>query len=398
TPTFDLTDVPPRTGTVNVNGTAVTLNNGNNFDLHWSNGSQITIAGTAYTITSVNNERSLTLTTDAGTQTGAAYSANNFGVLIRKKTASADTLYVQYASITYDTADFPSWDPAGDEEANVNCSNALVAGPNGEMGFHCNVGGTLYWIGDTTGTVTPIGPTTFGAHSGADGYVKFPAYPGVFWDKNDGNTMYATTQDTGGHTIILKATYNGNNADIGGLDHAAVLHECGSAPCWTITNLTPASQGKTLSQLLAAFSPDYAAFNPGSVQITDQAANNFTIQIRQQGGPSNNGNGFMAVYSPAAQNIIAASPSWKYWPNRWSALHGPVNIDDPNYIVLPLVGHYGPWTGTDTNGDGPYSANVTSGPITTDGQACPAWDASSGISRSGWPTGNNCLAITVDGE
>ncbi|MGH9666123.1 MAG: hypothetical protein ACRD9L_16990, partial [Bryobacteraceae bacterium] len=104
TPTFDLTDVPPRTGTVNVNGTAVTLNNGNNFDLHWSSGSQITIAGTAYTIASVNNERALALTTDAGTQSGAAYSANNFGVLIRKKTASADTLYVQYASITYDTA------------------------------------------------------------------------------------------------------------------------------------------------------------------------------------------------------------------------------------------------------------------------------------------------------
>ena len=398
TPSFDLTDVSPRSGTVNTSGTSVFWTSGNYFDILWGNGSQIVIAGTAYTIASVNNERSITLTASAGTNTGASYSANNFGVLVRKKTASADTLYLQYAGITYDTGGFPGWDASGDEEANTNCSNAMVAGPNGEMGFHCNVGGELYWIGDTTGTFTRIGPTGFAAHGGTDGYARFTAYPGVFWDKSDGNTLYATTQDNGGHSIILKATYNGGNADVGNLDFFATLPECGSAPCWTITNLTPASQGKTLSQLLAAFSPDYAAFNPGLLQITDQAANNFTIQIRQQNGPTNNGNGFMAVYSPAAQNIIAATPSWKYWPNRWSALHGAINIDDSDYMLLPLVGHYGPWSGSDTNGDGPYSAKVTSGAIGSDGQACPAWDASSGISQSSWPTGNNCITITVDGE
>jgi len=398
-PTFDITDaVGGRSGSANTNATMVTWTGGNYFNIHWVNGSQIVIGGTTYTISTVNDEQHLTLTASAGIHSGIAWQANNFGLLIRKHTTSADTLNVQWAGITYDTSDFPSWDSAGDEEANVNCSNALVAGPNGEMGFHCHVGGTLYWIGDTTGTVTRIGPTGFATHGGTDGYNQFIAYPGVFWDKNDGNSLYAATTDNEGNTIILKATYNGDNSDVGNLDHFARLPECGSPPCWTITNITPASQGKTLSQLLSAFSTDYAAFTPGLIQITDEAANNFTIQIQQSGGPQNNGNGFTAVYSLSLQNVIAATPSWKYWPNRWTGLHGPVNIDDPNYMILPLEGHFGPWSGADSNGNGPYYSRVTSGAITTAGQACPAWDATSGIPQNQWPTGNNCLTITVDGE
>lgn len=61
-------------GTVNTSGTAVTYVAGNNFT-GLTNGEAITIAGTAYTIATVNSSTSITLTTSAGTLTDAVYSA-----------------------------------------------------------------------------------------------------------------------------------------------------------------------------------------------------------------------------------------------------------------------------------------------------------------------------------
>src|SRR6185437_14717230 len=127
------------------------------------------------------------------------------------------------------------------------------------------------------------------------------------------------------------------------------LVECGTAPCWTLTNITPASTNSTLSQQMAAFSPDYASSaQAGRIAITDFAAGNFALQGRIAAAPSNNYNCFWAIYSPSARNITAATPSWKYWPNRWASCHGPINIDDPSYYKVAGEGYTsGRWSGTD---------------------------------------------------
>ncbi len=59
-------------GLVNVSGTAVTLVNGYPFDSSMV-GQTVTIAGTPYTVASVGGASSLTLSTSAGTATGAAF-------------------------------------------------------------------------------------------------------------------------------------------------------------------------------------------------------------------------------------------------------------------------------------------------------------------------------------
>jgi hypothetical protein len=61
------------TGTVNTSGTTVTWETGAQFFPWWA-GQTITINGTGYTVSSVNSNTSITLTTSAGTQTGVSYS------------------------------------------------------------------------------------------------------------------------------------------------------------------------------------------------------------------------------------------------------------------------------------------------------------------------------------
>jgi hypothetical protein len=106
-------DITVRTGTVNTAGSVVTYASGAMFNLRWGAGSKITINGAVYTIASVDHEQQITLTSPAGSQSNVAYKADNFGVLVRKKTASGDTIRVQYASVTYQTSVAMSWPASG---------------------------------------------------------------------------------------------------------------------------------------------------------------------------------------------------------------------------------------------------------------------------------------------
>jgi hypothetical protein len=63
------------TGTINASGTAITWVSGALFGAGWTG--TFTIAGTGYTILSVNSTTSITLTGSAGIQSGVAYDASN---------------------------------------------------------------------------------------------------------------------------------------------------------------------------------------------------------------------------------------------------------------------------------------------------------------------------------
>lgn len=416
TPNFDITSIEKHAGTVTCDGSAtVHWFGGDGFSALWGAGSTITINSVIYTLASVTDTRTLTLAASCPTSGGGTwnYSALNFGVLVRKKTISADTLFVQSMQYQYTTDGFPLWDSAGDEEQNFNCSPLMVAGPGGEMGFHCVAGsgsnGELVWIGDTTGTVTRIGIPHVPSNSDpTDGWSTFFPYPGLFWSRTDPNSWYALTDGKGGAgKIILKATYSGSNADIGPFQQnqnttAGLLQVCGSPPsppCWTITDVTPPSStstGGSLSQQMVAFSSDYAAFSPGLVNMGALAGNNLTFQVQEAGGPGNNGLGFSVIFSMATNQVVGVLPSWKHYPNLWSGLHGPIAINDSSYYITPNEGMSGPLSGADTNGNGPYIAHSVNA-IPATGQACPAYDPTSPIPQAEWPTGNNCITLTMDG-
>jgi hypothetical protein len=63
-------------------------------------------------------------------------------VLIRKKTASADTINLQYAKVTTQVSNGTSWGAAG----GVICAPGLVAGIGGVLGSLCSMGATPTWI------------------------------------------------------------------------------------------------------------------------------------------------------------------------------------------------------------------------------------------------------------
>jgi hypothetical protein len=168
--------------------------------------------------------------------------------------------------------------------------------------------------------------------------------------------------------------------------------------------LTPASQHRSLTEQIAAFHTDWNAtnFKTPAIQITGGVGASNSLQLlARRDGASNDLNSFIAVFDLTLGRITAAAPSWKYWPMRWAAAHGPLSIGDPEWVYYPATMYRGPYSpgADDWAGNGPYYSRITSGPITaTEGQNCPARPTDSPIPIEEWPTGEGCLTVTVDGE
>jgi hypothetical protein len=403
-PPFDHTSINKRFGGVNRDGVQVTLAWGNVFDANWTAGSKIRINGTIYTIDTVINNKSLLLANaPLGVENGVAYETSNFGFLFRKKTASTTPLVLQYARFRYIAHNGPGyWDAAGSSEAYTNCSSEAVPGPNGELGWHCHISGKLHWIGKDTGNSTYIGSTKFPPGEGVDGWTSF--YCGqAYWDRNQGNDLLCVTTGNGGDTIIVRARYNGDNrAIVGPQGIFEELKDCAvhPQPCWNFANLTPASQNRSLQQLVTAFHPDFASFvNTGFKFYGLVGPSSRLLFGAARDNASNDQLTFFAYFNTLTGQIDAAGPSWKYWPLRWATVHGPGDIGDQSWTIWPVTYFRGPFTGRDSYaGNGPYISRVSSGPITTAGEPCPARPAGSPIAAADWPTGNVCITLTVDGE
>ncbi len=63
------------------------------------------------------------------------HAASNFGVLVRKKTTSADTISIDYGYVNYEIDFFGSFTVGGVKL----CSDFTVAGPNGNQGYNCQL-------------------------------------------------------------------------------------------------------------------------------------------------------------------------------------------------------------------------------------------------------------------
>lgn len=395
--TFDIADISARGGTVNRTGTAVTWAGGDVFSLKWTSNSKITINAVEYPIASVDDELHITLGSGAGSDTGVSYTAQNGGVLVRNAgtTGTVSIQFVGYAA----EAGFPlQLGSSGDQDNLNNCSAVPVTDGTGEVGEMCAISGGFYFHGRTTGKVNRLGRTVPTFHGAAPGWSQ----PGssVYWDATDGNTAYVEDgQSVPAGTIVLKFVYSGNHGDIGDLGGFAPVVECGSSPCWTITNASATNDSIEMqTQAFSSTAWTSSHFRPAATQLIGRinGTNKLIFQINRDGG--NNRICFYSVFDATVGAVTAALPVWATPPSTWSTCHGGSNMNDPNWVLTIPTTMRGSLSGNEAAGQGPYIATITSGAVPSTGTACPARPGGSVIPVSSWPTGSNCTLVTLDGQ
>ena len=405
--TIEVTDLTKRTGFVTRNGATVTLAFGDRFDLNWKPGTSLTINGTVYAIASVDHDKQLTL---AGSPAGSdpnpvLFSVSAAGILIRKKTSSTHQISIQSVSYTYETGQGASLEASGDEDSFANCSSAKVAGPGGELGFHCSISGGFYWVGENTGVVNRLGRAVAFYNPADDGWNRQACFNGSYWDWTEGNTVYCPINTSAGHLVLYMFVYNGDNRDIGDLTNDREPVRCNgfNAPCWTFTNLTPGAPGAiSLDLQMAAFNPDWAAtnFRTNLIALFGRMASTNSLLFMARRDQNNDTAAFLFRYDLATRAIVSGISTYRHYPLRWGTMHGPINLNDPNWVQVSATNFRGNFTGRDfVAGFGPYYSTITTpGGIDAFNHPCPARPADSTIPVSEWPAGNLCVTISVDGE
>lgn len=390
--TLSANDQAQRTGNVDIAASGV-VNwvSGHQFSMRWGNGSTIVINAVRYVISAVNSPKKLTLTTSPATASNVAYTARNFGLLVRKKTATGDTLFIQYVSSNTGTSPGNQSESAGSFDA---CAPVTVTrAGDGQVGYHCALStyttSALYFVGKDTGDAAFLG---FIGHEKAnpDGWALAAcgAYgSSAVWDKTDPNTFYCTMGGLNNKLILTKATYTGPNTDIAaGYIPAAQL---------TLTNLTPgAFDVDSLANTRdSRYTP--ARFICNSYSRHDKYVMLLCTTEQAVGSGLTDTLGYILLADPtlgvasAGNNIIvAAVPTWDTYPLRFCALHAIIGVNSGNWVAATF--NQGSESST-TGGSGPWQTDI----VTTAMEAipsvtCPANDV--GIS------GVNCSTVTVGGE
>ena len=409
-------EVATHSGYLTCDGTAkVALGYGDFAGTYWSSGSVINISNQNYTIASVNGLSSLTLTTPC-TLTGAVqWSATNFGVLIHKKTTSANSVNIQASSSNYQMGVFPFWDYTGAFDL---CGPTPVTGPTGNPGYNCVLAqsGPIYWIDGTTGE-SHLFSRYFG--SGPSGTAGCGQSDSMIFDSVNPDIWYCSGSNTfGSLQQPARVQYFGNHSEPsntqtpGHFEEGEAMQVCNAAnpptnqPCLRYTSLVGSSDMGTLTAAFdSTFQKDrYLGFYFVGME------NAVMIFRVWRGG--HNSTGWTVVFDPNATHnqepgnagcvgggqlgcVIAAVPSWSRPGARWCPLKGNNPMYQPGWLsISPFI-----WAapGDTSPGVGPYQSTVTNGLAltTTTGtvgglNTCPA--------NSYGVTGQKCTTVTVDGE
>jgi hypothetical protein len=405
-PPISAIDAGTRNGSVVCDGSInVNLTGGAPFNTAWGQGSSILINNVRYTIASVINNRSVTVTRGCASTNGpVGYTGYNFGALIRKKTASPDTVAVEYGTVSYELGIYPFPDYSGDFDM---CGPVPVVGPTGNPGYNCAglSDGPMWWIDGITGEAHMFMRNT------GFGCGNFDTSP---FDMVDPDAWYC------GANTLNKVKYHGNHLEPqttpipGSFIESEMPPQCtgpankpANPPCLAVTPLTG---NTTMSQLLAAFDP---TFDPGKFQgwqMTGVESGVIELRVYRGTSPSSGAIGWVIAFDPNRTSngqpnsggcvgagkpgcIVAAMPSWSRPGARWCVLKSISPVNTTGWMqISPLY-----WGGPgDTNpGQGPYQvvirgATGLSNKIGVPGgvTACPSnrWNAT------------QCSTITVSGE
>jgi hypothetical protein len=361
--------------------------------------------------------------TGVTTQFGFTYGyvANNFGVLISKKSASPDTIAVDYAYVNYEL-DF--YEQFVDQGGLPLCGTTTVTGANGRPGYSCVIsGGQMYWVDAASAETHFLGLLSTNSPDAGCGGI------GQLHDAKDPDTFYC-----GQKGPIYSVKYYGNHLEPTALNPGGdfgifqSFPNCDTSkgkppytnqqPCLVTTLLTP---GTDVIALAGAFSnnPQYPpamdTVNFRTLWFNGADENGDLLFNTYRG--ANDTLGWFFVFRPSATSnseggsstgpagnhgcvgaghpgcIIAAMTSWASKGCRWCPIKG-VGSPYPGWMY---IGTYG-WTNSQP-GSGPYYIPVVDGtPNGTlnylDGAAslidCPA--------NQFGATGHNCSKLTVGSE
>jgi hypothetical protein len=388
TPPPDRSQFAVRGGTVDVTGTQVRWRSGMYFNVSWVAGSRITLAGKEYIVASVQGPQLLTLTSSAGTAVNITYSARNAGVLLRKKTASADTISVQFVGWHLGISSLPEgWPASGSDEI---CQSVATPDASGERGYRCVLSDDIpvvYWINRTTGAAKFLGAFASDYRAGVDGWGTMYCGGGFSLAKPDTFYCLGADNSTPARQILLSCQAPGNEP-----------------ANWkvTCTNLTPASQGSDVQSLMSAFvqrnfnPPPSLSVNKFGCGLTGIQNERILLGCTESGQDSL---GWLAVIDPAkaaptcsaASNcVIAAQNTWAVAPARWCSMHTAfyMGTTDMYWVAGRFLQDSG------RPGDGLYQAAITSGGMQAGGfDICPQNGIDPAIAGH-----SACSTITVDGE
>ena len=395
-------DVSRASGTVNYTASSkqVTLSGGNAFNIRWGAGSQINVAGSWYTIVSVRNETSLTLSAGPGSDlNGVPYSADNFGVLVWKKTSRADQVSIGYTTFQYGSSAM-----AGNSTGTTgSCSSAVVT-VNGVDGYDCFAYTELYWIAADGSDIRDLGYVyRWFTNRWGIGNCGQATWQGGTFDPQYPDTWYcfAALAPPGGDVdydfySVLKVQYMGSHA---AYPPGQQIPDCGLngavRPCLQFTVMQPTKDvslyyaAKTFSAAFAASGYPDAYWDVGIAPEGHLTAILWTAQDQP---------GWIFVYdlgdrTPAGTDsnsfrMIAAASTYRTPPATWCTVHsvpdpfgGWFNITNNDFRSPAYPGNLTTLTSTLLN-----AAVGVSGGLNT----CP--------SNPFGITGNNCTAITTSGE
>jgi len=398
TPALVSLDVRKRSGTVNVDGAGnvAWINGGELFYPGWIAGSKMTINGQLCTVASYTNPQSLAIAPSSCPglslpATGVSYSAGNFGIMIRKKTATTDQINIQYAKYVMGSSSQMQWPSSGSVKI---CNNQTVLNTvTGHLGWQCVVGNTsqVYFIDGTTGDATWLGILGAASPGGADGWTEGSgaASPALTSLSPTGAVTYYTigAQANGSSPMVVRCTVTTSN----------------QPGDWspTCASMTPISTGKDIRSLVAAFTandtPHFDKSQFYGMGITAMQNNKLLLSSRRS---FQNTLEWEVVFDPfltdsapgcvgggAPGCVVAAVSSWGNAPLRWCGQHATTYAGESGFFVGAAAG-LGSVTGFP--GGGYYTVNTTS-PLTNS----PSIAAGTG----GCPAGGfGCDLITPDGE
>jgi hypothetical protein len=372
------------------------------------------------TITTNDNPSVTGVNTQFGFTYG--YSTVNFGVLISKKTASSDTIAIDYASVNYDMDMYSLFLSEGGLEF---CGKNTVIGPNGRPGYDCLISGmaNMYWIDAESAETHFMGlPQTAPYYSGCGAESQGH-------DLNNPDILYCSAYGT-----LYKFTYYGNHSEPVAINPAGnwgldqLWPNCNTAqgsppytnqqPCNTVQPLTPGTDVITLAGAFTqnpAYAPAMDTVNfrnlifhmvdeNGNMIFTSTRGNQDTLgwnivfspsaTSNVEGGTSTGPlNNFGCVGGGQPGCVIAAMPGWARPGCRWCVIKDALS-PYPGWMSIATYG----W-GCCSPGGGPYYVQVVDGTPngtlnyldgTTSLVNCPA--------NPFGATGMNCSMLTVGSE
>ena len=366
------------------------------FNVKWGSGSTVTVAGTPYTVASVQNEGLLTLATFPGSNlTGAAFAASNGGVLLWANTPN--TLSVGYTTFKYGSTAMPQWPAASANNCSPQVNNAA-----GTPGYDCFIGDQIWWFSADGNIQNNLGLVASWYYGGTtppwNGNELCGGNAGSFYqfDPIVQDTWYCllTTAYYYPGSVqaspIVKVSYSGSHSNASNAQIPDCALNGNTQPClhWTLMETTAA---QTPPKIIGTLYPLCTGTLVAYQFIFDGVSSDSHLMIENAGNSQNTG-GCLTLYDlgdrtpegtdAGSMKIVANATTFTNAPWSWCTIHDA--LIGSGWAMLASQ----PFQGNGANLG--YTMSMTSAQLnnTTTG-TCP-------MNPFGLLTG--CISLTVTGE